>query len=153
MATRSTIAIELADGTVRQVYCHWDGYLDHNGKLLLNHYSDPLVAAELINVGDISSLRETVGEKHPFDARYDATDARYQWTTYYGRDRNEPDCGYKAYKDFDAYKNEHQYEEFEYVLRTDGFWYVSSYGGEYELLTEAIAEELRERALEEEDAE
>jgi hypothetical protein len=30
---------------------------------------------------------------------------------------------------------------------------VSSYGGEYELLTEAIAEELRERALEEEDAE
>ncbi len=37
MATRSTIALEFADGTVEQVYCHWDGYLDHNGALLRDH--------------------------------------------------------------------------------------------------------------------
>ena len=40
MATRSTIALEFADGTVQQVYCHWDGYLDYNGKLLAEHYTD-----------------------------------------------------------------------------------------------------------------
>ena len=28
MATRSRIAIELSDGTVKSVYCHWDGYPD-----------------------------------------------------------------------------------------------------------------------------
>jgi len=152
MATRSTIAIELADGTVQQVYCHWDGYLDHNGKLLMNHYSDPLIAHELINLGSISSLRETVGDKHSFDERFERDDARYQWTTAYHRDRNE-DLDVHKFANFEAYKNDHQYEEFEYILRKDGFWYVSSYGGDYQLLTDAIAEEMREKELEEEDAE
>ena len=27
MATRSTIALEFADGSVGQVYCHWDGQI------------------------------------------------------------------------------------------------------------------------------
>ena len=31
MATRSTIAMEQPDGRVMQIYCHWDGYLGHNG--------------------------------------------------------------------------------------------------------------------------
>ncbi len=39
MATRSTIALEFADGTIGQVYAHWDGYLAHNGKMLLEYYS------------------------------------------------------------------------------------------------------------------
>ena len=43
MATRSTIALEFADGTVEQVYCHWDGYLAHNGLMLLEHYSNPFI--------------------------------------------------------------------------------------------------------------
>ena len=34
MGTRSTIALEYADGTVEQVYCHWDGYVSHNGLIL-----------------------------------------------------------------------------------------------------------------------
>ena len=50
MATRSTIALEFADGTVEQVYCHWDGYLAHNGQLLLKHYSNPFVLRDLIAV-------------------------------------------------------------------------------------------------------
>jgi len=152
MATRSTIAIELADGTVQQVYCHWDGYLDHNGKLLMNHYSDPLIAQELVNLGSISSLRETVGEKHSFDERYTNDDPKYNWTTAYHRDRGE-DLDVHTFTNFEEYSKDHQYEEFEYILRKDGFWYVSSYGGDYQLLTDAIAEELREKALEEEDAE
>ena len=32
MGTRSTIALEFADGTVGQVYCHWDGYLSKIGR-------------------------------------------------------------------------------------------------------------------------
>ena len=43
MATRSTIALEFADGTVQQVYCHWDGYIDHNGKILFENYSNPFI--------------------------------------------------------------------------------------------------------------
>ena len=57
MATRSTISIELDDGVIKQVYCHWDGYLAHNGKILLEHYADPIVAEELITVGSINTER------------------------------------------------------------------------------------------------
>ena len=151
MATRSTIAIEYADGTVQQVYCHWDGYLDHNGQLLLNHYSDPLVAEELVGLGSISSLRETVGEKHDFDERFERDDPKAKWTTAYGRDRGEENCEPSVFQNFEDYKNNHQYEEYEYILRKDGFWYVSSYGGNYQLLTDAIADELVEKELAEDE--
>ena len=66
MATRSTIALEFADGTVQQVYCHWDGYLEHNGKLLQEHYSNPFILRDLIDQGAISSLGPIVGTKHDF---------------------------------------------------------------------------------------
>ena len=48
MGTRSTIALEYADGTVHQVYCHWDGYLAYNGQMLLKHYSNPFILRDLI---------------------------------------------------------------------------------------------------------
>ena len=48
MGTRSTIALEYADGTVHQVYCHWDGYLEHNGRILQEHYLDPFKLQEQI---------------------------------------------------------------------------------------------------------
>jgi len=54
MATRSTIALEFADGTVGQVYCHSDGYLSYNGQVLFQHYSDPFKLQELIDNGDVS---------------------------------------------------------------------------------------------------
>ena len=66
MGTRSTIALEYADGTVQQVYCHWDGYLSNNGMILQEHYSDPFKVRQLIDLGDISSLRPEVGAPHPF---------------------------------------------------------------------------------------
>lgn len=151
MATRSTIAIELADGKVKQVYCHWDGYLDHNGRILNEHYRDPIKAEELIDLGDISSLAEEVGEKHSFDERYDKDDARSKWTKYYGRDRGEEGTKYKLFHDFDHYKNDHQYEEYEYILRSNGTWYVSKYGERYMPLTDAIADELLEKELAEDE--
>jgi hypothetical protein len=39
MSTRSTIAIEHANGTIKKVYCHYDGYVRHVGKCLAEHYS------------------------------------------------------------------------------------------------------------------
>ena len=41
MGTRSTIGLEYPDGTVRGIYCHWDGYPDNNGKILVEHYTTP----------------------------------------------------------------------------------------------------------------
>lgn len=138
MATRSTIAIELEGGLVKQVYCHWDGYLSHNGAILLEHYSNPVKAEALINNGSISSLNQEVGEQHDFDARFESTDPRSLWTRFYGRDRGELDTEFNVFKDFNAYAKDHQYEEFEYILRADGIWYVSEYGRDYRPLVDAI---------------
>jgi hypothetical protein len=57
MGTRSRIGIELPDHTVVSVYCHWDGYVDHNGRVLVEHYMNRDSVKELIDGGSMSSLR------------------------------------------------------------------------------------------------
>lgn len=149
MATRSTIAIEYADGTVAQVYCHWDGYLSNNGVILYQNYSDADKLQQLIELGDISSLRPEIGVAHPF-SKFESTEpydeALYEnMTTFYGRDRGETGVGAKRFKDFADYKRNHQYEEYEYILRNDGNWYVST-GKFFALLKDAIEQEQMEDA-------
>jgi hypothetical protein len=152
MATRSTIALEYADGTVGQVYCHWDGYLDNNGKILLMHYSDPFVLRDLLDLGDISSLGRVVGAEHPFSphtspedkAAHDAA-AAAGYTTFYGRDRGETGVAQKMFASYEDYVENHQHEEYEYILRRDGIWYVKCYSNAYVPLGEAIAAELQEK--------
>lgn len=140
MATRSTIALEFADGTVQQVYCHWDGYLEHNGHILFEHYQDPFKLRDLIDLGDISSLGPQIGTKHDFDLKTPEGEC-----TFYGRDRGETGIEAKKFADFEDYKARHQYEEYEYILRRDGQWYVSKYNGPYQLLSEAL-ETIKEEA-------
>ncbi len=127
MATRSTIALEFADGTVQQVYCHWDGYIEYNGIVLQKFWSDPFKLQTLIDLGSLSSLGSELGEQHDFSARSEYVDNIATQCTFYGRDRNENDVGAKKFKNFDDYVDNHQFEEFEYILRTDGKWYVSRY--------------------------
>ena len=155
MATRSTIALEFADGTVGQVYCHWDGYLKHNGKILLNSYMDPFKLRDLIDLGDVSTLAAEIGVKHPFNnpgswgsPEYLAFEEQYgNMCKFYGRDRGEDSTNARYFKDFADYVQNHQYEEYEYILRTDGVWYVDQ-GKGYEPLMEAYLEELRQETEE-----
>jgi hypothetical protein len=150
MGTRSTIALEFADGTVEQVYCHWDGYLAYNGKILFENYSNPFILRDLIDLGDLSSLRPTVGTKHAF-SHYDTELKQEQYyelygemCTFYGRDRGETGCDKKKFLDFQDYLAHHQYEEYEYILRRDGNWYVKQHDNEFELLVAALVKELTE---------
>jgi hypothetical protein len=107
MGTRSTIALEYADGTVEQVYCHWDGYLEHNGQILLKHYSNPFILRDLIDLGDISSLKSTIGTKHAFsqfELRAEEVAGFKLLTenmcTFYGRDRGETGVEFKVAQTF-----------------------------------------------------
>ena len=145
MATRSTIALEYADGTIGQVYCHWDGYLEHNGVLLSKHYSNPFILRDLIDLGDVSSLKPTVGTKHAFshfdtEMKQEEYETLYgEMTTFYGRDRGETGTGQKTFVDFQDYMVRFQHEEYAYILRKDGQWYVKQHSNEFELLTEALS--------------
>ena len=139
MGTRSPIALEFADGTVEQIYCHWDGYLEHNGQILQKHYSDPFKLRDLIDLGDMSSLGERIGTQHAFDKAPEGE------CTFYLRDRKEQGCGKKKFKDFADYKANHQYEEFEYILRACGdkaVWFVADHSDNYVTLAEAFKAEL-----------
>ena len=148
MGTRSTIALEYADGTVEQVYCHWDGYLSHNGAILQEHYSDPFKLRDLIDQGDISSLGKEIGEKHAFsqfELRAEEVQAYKEltenWTTFYARDRGETDVSAKKFVDYENYVRCHQYEEFEYILRqVDGraVWFVDCGATGYVTLETAL---------------
>jgi len=60
MSTRSMIAQAQKNGTVRAVYCHGDGYPEHNGRLLNEYWTEQADVAELIEGGDMSSLGATL---------------------------------------------------------------------------------------------
>lgn len=91
MGTRSSIIEQLPNGQYRGIYCHWDGYLDNNGKILFEHYQDAKKVSALIDLGDISSLNPLVeppiGAKHSFDKPYPGIVVAYH------RDRGEPKNG------------------------------------------------------------
>ena len=150
MGTRSTIALEFADGTVQTVYCHWDGYLDNNGKILKEHYSNPFKLRDLINLGDISSLGPELGEKHDFDCPFKYTDPKFrEWqkernkvTTFYGRDRGETNIDAEEYEDYSDYVEIHGYQEYDYILRSNGKWYVSIHADQYIELDEAFERDM-----------
>jgi hypothetical protein len=108
MATRSTIALEYPDGTVRQIYCLWDGYLSNNGKILSESYRDFEKVKQLIDHGDISSLDDSIEKCH-----------------FYGRDNGESNVNANVFGNFEDYVMNHAYEEYEYIFRTDGKWYVN----------------------------
>ena len=71
MATRSVIA-KLDDRGIQAIYCHNDGYLSNNGKILDQHYQNEVKVDNLIAQGDISSLKDTIED-----------------TIFYHRDRGE----------------------------------------------------------------
>jgi hypothetical protein len=159
MGTRSTIALEYADGTVEQVYCHWDGYLEHNGQILLKHYSNPFILRDLIDLGDVSSLKPTIGTKHAFshfELRAEEV-AEYKvltenMTTFYGRDRGETGTSAKKFASYEDYLLNHQYEEYDYILRNDNgvaVWFVCDHDGAYVTLESAILDEQDSIAQEE----
>ncbi len=99
MSTRSAIITKI-DGRYHGIYCHSDGYLAGVGRTLLEHYSDPAKVAELLALGDLSTLGSVIGEKHDFDWTLTAyaggdwskvrDDPRYEMCKAYHRDRGEP---------------------------------------------------------------
>ena len=150
MATRSTISLEFADGTIGQVYCHWDGYLAHNGKMLMEYYSNPFILRDLIDLGSLSSLRPQIGTKHPF-SMFEANMTQDEYAnlyrdmcTFYGRDRGEGEYQATYFTDYEHFLVDGQAEEYDYILRNvNGVatWFVSDHDGDFVKLESAIMDE------------
>jgi hypothetical protein len=108
MATRSNIGILNHNGIVDYIYCHYDGYIDHNGKILNEYYNTEEKVRELISLGDMSALTETIDS-----------------SIFYKRDRGEI---LKIYKTSYADYTKEYFEEYVYLFTPGQGWEVREYG-------------------------
>jgi hypothetical protein len=122
MSTNSAIGVVI-NGKIRATYCHWDGYVDGVGKILLENYDQAKTQA-LMAFGSISSLAPSIGLKHNFSASYPSGAIEKQWTTFYERDRGDDDCEAEWFDTAEEFL-EYFGGEYWYLLGTDGVWYVS----------------------------
>jgi hypothetical protein len=90
----------------KSVYCHYDGYLDYTGKLLLANY-DSALANELVARGDNSGVQITPNAMN-----------------FYG-ERGETDVSWQVAHNFEEFLEQvHNCGgEYYYIMR-DGVWYA-----------------------------
>ena len=153
MGTRSMIAIQNPHSKqVRAVYCHWDGYLEHNGAILQKHYAASPKVNNLIAMGDLSSLGTQIGEAHPFsphgskedEALYEAAkEAGY--CTFYKRDRGESDVDFKVFNTLAQAEDHYTWSDYFYCFKytkasdyTTGEWHFKRNGERWKKLAPAI---------------
>lgn len=120
MGTRSDIIVHMSDGTWKRVYCHWDGYLEHNGRILFDHYTDQAIVEALVAPGDMSMLDKHCDKPdgHTFDHPKEG------YTVYYGRDRGETDVdGVTGSSLAEVWPEDDCWTEFTYVW-DEGKWWV-----------------------------
>jgi hypothetical protein len=107
MGTRSLVAVMHGD-VCKSVYCHYDGYLDYTGRILLEHY-DSTAANALIARGDNSGVKETLEEMNFY------------------ADRGEEDVSWQVAHSFEEFLEQVDRccGEYYYVMK-DGVWYAGA---------------------------
>jgi hypothetical protein len=92
----------------KSVYCHYDGYLDYTGRILLSRY-DSTLANALIARGDNSGVKETLEDMNFYS------------------DRGEDNVSWQVAHTFQEFLDqvENCYGEYYYVMR-DGVWYAGA---------------------------
>jgi hypothetical protein len=101
----------------KSVYCHYDGYLDYAGRILLSHY-DSTAANQLIARGDNSGVKETLEEMNFYE------------------DREAADEDVNEFLQSTPWSVAHSFEEFleqvvgccgeYYYVMKDGVWYAGA---------------------------
>ena len=119
MSTNSRIGIEQEDGTVKSIYCHWDGHPSYNGFILNGFYQDRKKVESLIDLGNISVLGKksepnpTLG--HSFDK------PQPEVTIAYGRDKGEDGVDARIDESVEKYLKS-DVEEYGYLFTKEGDW-------------------------------
>lgn len=117
MSTRSMIAKQIAEDEYLAVYCHQDGYLSHNGALLLDCYNTPEKVDALLALGELSHLGKDMEA-----APHEIADLKGMEgvTVAYCRDRGE------AYRKPESYTLEELCSEtpsvYQYVFTLEHAW-------------------------------
>lgn len=122
MSTRSYICIEQEDGSIKGIYCHFDGYLEYNGEMLTTHYSDREKVEKLISLGDMSSLQKNIEPNPEFPHSFENENCQKDVCIFYGRDRGDTDTEARNIT-FESAKD--SWCEYMYVFGRDNEWYYT----------------------------
>ena len=126
MATRSAIGYKLATGEVRGIYCHWDGYVENNGKILVESYTDQSKVWQLVEFGDLSSLSSNIDE-----------------IVYYGRDNGETEVSAQTFTDVDDFVTNLAMSNCEYFYLWNGNeWIVTNGSLKFDRVEDLLALEV-----------
>ena len=116
MATRSNIGILNSNNSVTSIYCHWDGYPEHNGRILSEHYNTDEKICELLALGNLSILGEELGVQRPFlnpfnfhsdFENYELWEKKHEHMCLaYGRDRGEEDTDANWFENVETWLKE-----------------------------------------------
>jgi hypothetical protein len=92
--------------TCKSVYCHYDGYLEYTGKLLLDHYNSA-TANQLVARGDNSGVQKSLEDMNFY------------------RDRGEDNVSWQVAHTFEEFLEQVDNcgGEYYYIMR-DGEWYA-----------------------------
>lgn len=115
MGTRCVIGIEYEDGTCKTIHCTHDGYLDHSGKILFEKYNTLEKAHELILLGDINFLDETLEKTESFHNNHDE-----DWEDW-------EDCRPSYFDSFESVESWHT-SGIVYFMRKDKKWITQQNG-------------------------
>jgi len=143
MATRSRIAIENQDGTVRSIYCHFDGYPENNGVILFKNYQTQEKVESLISLGALSSLHEEI--EIPEGVIHDFNNQVKGITVAYNRDRGE-DLSIEEHENAEEFMLG-DVEEYGYLFTAAGEWlfvdgHVKASGREFQTLESVLSKQI-----------
>jgi len=133
MSTRSNIGIVYGDGSVKAIYCHFDGYPAYVGRILLEHYNVVERIEELIDGGDLSSIGEKISTDIPHSFNYPVEGV----CVYYKRDHGEKNVDAYLYRTIRDYENVDNGCDYQYLF-TDGKWQYHKYNGVWGDLTPEV---------------
>lgn len=114
MSTNSRIGIVREGGTIRSIYCHFDGYPNHHEVILKSYYNTKEDVEELLDLGNLSVLGSSIGVKHSFNDF-----SKKDCCTAFGRDRGDKDAEALIHGNIDEFLEEG--EEYNYLFQ-DNTW-------------------------------
>lgn len=133
MATRSFISIKTGE-EYRTIYCHWNGYPEYNGVVLLKYYNTIERVEALLALGSVSSINEKIapeaGTLHSFDKPQNGVVVAHH------RDRGDTYTPPRRH----TYKGLER-EDYNYVFNsTTNTWFIKPYNGKWQPLKKVVAD-------------
>lgn len=136
MGTRINIGIVNLNDSITAIYCHWDGFPEWNGMILLQQYTSTDIVNQLMLLCHLYSLNEKL---YPDDSKpHTFQNAQDDVCVAYGRERSESDVDCTTFINIDEFEKYAVGTDAEYqYLFTNGKWTYreANRGGKWKELT------------------